>query len=263
LLAHATNVLGVLTWDPQIRGALILVTAITILCGSVYLLLATNLGSRLGFLVAVAGLTGWMTVLGLMWTITPSTTGPKGRDPHWKVKGVVTGNLGPTAPAPLQVSLEDNKVWKELPEEDPQRAEIITTSEEFFTTDPAGGSYGIQGSSDYIVEDAWSRGGQRKGPFGVLNFRPFNVRHEPHYAVVRMHPTIKQETKPGQAPPTPKVDPAKDAYTVLLVRDLGTRRLPVAMFALGSGILFAVTLSVLHRRDKEAMAARGLLPAKA
>ena len=41
------------------------------------------------------------------------------------------------------------------------------------------------------------------------------------------------------------------------------RRLPVAMFALGSGILFAVSLSVLHRRDKEAMAARGLIPAKA
>lgn len=260
---HVHDVLGVLTWDPQIRGALILLTAFVILPGSVYLLLSTNLGARLGFLVAVAGLTGWMTVLGLMWTLTPSTTGPKGSDPHWKVKGVVTGNVGPTAPAPLQVSLKDDKVWKELPEEDPQRAEIITTSEEFFTTDPAGGSYGIKGSADYIVEDAWSRGGQRKGPFGVLNFRPFNVRHKPHYAVVRMHPTIKQETQPGQAPPTPKVDPAKEAYTVLLVRDLGTRRLPVFMFALGSGILFAVTLSVLHRRDKEAMAARGLIPAKA
>jgi hypothetical protein len=253
----------VLTWDPQIRGALILVTAITILCGSVYLLLATNLGARLGFLVAVAGLTGWMTLLGLMWTITPSTTGPKGRDPHWKVKGVVTGNIGPTAPAPLQVSLKDKKVWKELPEEDPQRAEIITTSEEFFTTDPAGGSYGIKKSADYIVEDAWSRGGERKGPGGWLNFRPFNVRHTPHYAVVRMHPTIEQTAAPGQAPPTPKVDPTKEAYSVLLVRDLGTRRLPVFMFALGSGILFAVTLSVLHRRDKEAMAARGLIPAKA
>jgi hypothetical protein len=78
-----------------------------------------------------------------------------------------------------------------------------------------------------------------------------------------MHPTIEQKAQPGEAPPTPKVDPSKEAYTVLLVRDLGTRRLPVAMFALGSGILFAVTLSVLHRRDKEAMAARGLLPAKA
>jgi hypothetical protein len=255
-------VVAVLTWDPQIRGALILLTAFVILPGSVFLLLSTNLGSRLAFLVAVAGLTGWMTLLGIMWTLTPSTTGPKGRDPHWKVKGVVSGDIGPTAPAPLQVSLEDEKTWKELPEEDAQRAEVITTAEEYFIGDPAGSSFGIQGASDYLVEDAWSRGGKRKGPFGVLNFRPFNVRHEPHYAALRIHPTIKQETVPGEAPPEPKADPSKDAYTVLLVRDLGTRRLPVAMFALGSGILFAVSLSVLHRRDKEAMAARGLIPAK-
>lgn len=252
--------LAVLTWDPQIRGSLILLTAVVILCGSVYLLLATNLGARLGFLVAVAGLTGWMTLLGIIWTITPSTTGPKGRDPRWVVEGVVTGEVGPTAPEPLRKPLDR---WDELPEADPQRAEIITASEEFFTgDDPAAAAYGISGAADYLVVDAWDDGGEAKGPFGVLNFRPFDVFREPHYAAVRLQPTIKQEQVPGEAPPTPRADPDKEPLTVLLVRDLGTRRLPVFLFAVGSGILFAVTLSVLHRRDKEAMAARGLIPAR-
>ena len=39
-------------------------SASCVLCGSVYLLLGTNLGARLGFLVALAGLFGWLTLLG-------------------------------------------------------------------------------------------------------------------------------------------------------------------------------------------------------
>ena len=90
--------LAALSWDPQIRGFLIVLTAFIILVGSVYLLLMTNLGTRLAFLVAVAGLSGWMMLLGLLWTLTPSGTGPKGRDPHWRVERVIAGELGPTAP---------------------------------------------------------------------------------------------------------------------------------------------------------------------
>lgn len=258
------DVVAVLSWDPQIRGSLILLTAFVILCGSVYLLLATNIGARLGFLVAAAGLTGWCMLLGILWTLTPSTTGPMGRTPSWEVEGVVTGDIGPTAPEPLRDPLDDAAVWDELPEEDPQRAEIITAAEEFFTgDDPAAGTFGIEGAADYIVDDAWERGGEAKGPFGVLNVRPFNVFHEPHHAALRVQPTIDQEVVPGEAPPEPEIDESAEPYTVLLVRDLGNRRLPVFLFALGSGILFAIVLSVLHRRDKEAMAARGLIPAKA
>ena len=40
-----------------------MLVAVLILPGSVYLLLATNMGARVGFLLAVAGLTGWIAVL--------------------------------------------------------------------------------------------------------------------------------------------------------------------------------------------------------
>ena len=58
------QLLAALAWDPQIRGALIVVTAFVILPGSVYLLLATNTGAKLGFLLAAAGFFGWMAVMG-------------------------------------------------------------------------------------------------------------------------------------------------------------------------------------------------------
>ena len=40
-------------WKPELRGILIVIIAVVVLCGSIYLILATNLGARLGFLVAL------------------------------------------------------------------------------------------------------------------------------------------------------------------------------------------------------------------
>ena len=41
-------VLAALSWNPQIKGALIVLTAVLILCGSVYLILSTNTGAAAG-----------------------------------------------------------------------------------------------------------------------------------------------------------------------------------------------------------------------
>ena len=49
--------------------ALTVILAIVTLCGSVYLILATNLGARLGILIALAGLSGWIMLMGLIWMI--------------------------------------------------------------------------------------------------------------------------------------------------------------------------------------------------
>ena len=53
------------SWELELRGTLIVIIAVVVLCGSIYMILATNLGARLGFLVALAGLAGWMTLMGL------------------------------------------------------------------------------------------------------------------------------------------------------------------------------------------------------
>ena len=60
-------------------------------CGSIYVLLGTNLGARLGFLVAFTGLMGFMVILSLLWCTTASPLNTlKGRIPQWKVQEVVT-----------------------------------------------------------------------------------------------------------------------------------------------------------------------------
>ena len=49
-------ILSAIQFDPNIRGVLVVLVGVVVLCGSVYLLLATNTGVRNGFLIALAGL---------------------------------------------------------------------------------------------------------------------------------------------------------------------------------------------------------------
>lgn len=77
----ATQVLGAIAFDPNIRGVLIVLTGTVVLMGSVFMILATNSGARVGFMLAAAGLFGWLAILGMLWTINPG--GLKGRGAAW------------------------------------------------------------------------------------------------------------------------------------------------------------------------------------
>jgi len=92
MIALAQVIAGI-AWDPQIRGILAVLVGVVVLMGSVYLLLGTNVGNRLGFLLALTGFFGWMVIMGLFWWIQPSATGPAGRVPTWKVVEVNYGDL--------------------------------------------------------------------------------------------------------------------------------------------------------------------------
>lgn len=83
------DVLGAFQWDPGFRGVLTVVVAVAILCGSVTLILSTNSGARLGFLLSVAGLAGWLFVMGTVWSAYG--IGPKGPAPSWKTVDIVQG----------------------------------------------------------------------------------------------------------------------------------------------------------------------------
>jgi hypothetical protein len=100
LLAMVTDnllTLAGLAWDPHYRGALTVVTAVVILCGSIYLILSTNMGARLGLLVSLGGLFGWMAILGLTWWITAPAIGPRGTNPEWQTIEIVYGDTGAAA----------------------------------------------------------------------------------------------------------------------------------------------------------------------
>src|SRR5215203_3406712 len=82
------HLLAGIAWDPQLRGFLAVLVGVVVLMGSVYLLLGTNLGSRLGCLVALSALFGWLTLMGLTWWLY-GTIGMLGEAPKWEVKEVV------------------------------------------------------------------------------------------------------------------------------------------------------------------------------
>lgn len=96
-----TTVLGLLSWDPEIRNILALSVGVAILIGSVILLISTNTGPRTGVLVGLAVLLGWLMILGLTWWIYG--IGMKGTPSHWRVLNV---NVGDLSQDPLQKARE-------------------------------------------------------------------------------------------------------------------------------------------------------------
>src|SRR5882762_7008084 len=101
---------GKTLWDPTIVGILAPVAGVFLFCGSVYLLLSTNLGARLGFLVAASALSGFMVLLSTLWltTSTPLES-PKGRTAAWKVVEV-DKSYADSKFAPVQTIDKDGKL---------------------------------------------------------------------------------------------------------------------------------------------------------
>jgi hypothetical protein len=69
------------------QAVLGLVIAVTVLIGSLYMLLASNLGARLGYLVLMVSLMAWIILLSAMWLFglpgTTPGTGPRGPEAQW------------------------------------------------------------------------------------------------------------------------------------------------------------------------------------
>ena len=55
-----------LNWEPQIRGVIIIIISVSVLCGSVFLILGTNVGARLGFLLSLSAVAGWMMLMAVV-----------------------------------------------------------------------------------------------------------------------------------------------------------------------------------------------------
>lgn len=280
--------LSALTWDPQIRGGLIVLTAILILCGSVYLLLATNTGSRLGFLISVAGLSGWMFLMGVVWMVFG--IGMKGEDPHWVPKEMIVGPLQNRATVEAMEDFPEG--WNKLDEGDKIRADAEAAADGVLAPVAGGGGHGAEDSgptpeeqarfkSPYTRSDQYARvAGYNKGgdnELFTIGRHKFYFRHSPHYAVVQVQALeLECDSPNASAPPhcypppavegapvDAEIDATKPVTTLIMVRDLGNVRLPPFLIALGSLAVFIVSCMALHNRDKEIMRARGQIPAPA
>lgn len=238
VLGLVTTFAGI-AWDPTIRGILVVVVGVLILCGSVYLLLATNLGTRLGLLVALAGLFGWMFLMGIVWWLYG--IGMVGPSPTWQVIEV---NYDDLSVAQLDQA-RDIDSWESIPESAPTRGEAQASADAF--VGPEGRAI-FESTADYVTLDAFETGGETYF---------FTLRHKPRYAVVQLQGVVEQPPlSPGEAPPTPEADPEQPVVSVIMERDLGHKRLPPALVTIIFGTLFGVTCNVLHRRERLAMAHR-------
>ena len=242
------SLVGALNWNPQVRGALYVLIAVVVLPGAAYLLLSTNVGARLGFLLAAAGFFGWMTTMGGIWWVYGQ--GPKGRAAAWEAEATIAGDL---ATDRRHEALEEfPEDWKKLEPTDATVLDAVGVVDERIV----GPRAPFKSASDYVIVYAGETGGETYGPLHLLNFRPFDVFHEPHYVVIQVQKALTQEAAAGQPPPKPVPDPSAQPVSVLLVRDLGTLRLNPAIVTFACGALFGVICYQLHVRDKEAAARR-------
>ena len=238
------------SWEPEIRGIITVLIAFVALCGSTYLLLATNTGARLGFLIAFAGLFGWMFIMGTIWWVYG--IGLKGPEPSWQPASPVTvvrdGDLvaaGITnTPDPVAEG------WIRLPEDDPGRGQAVASADEILQREAE-----VFAAGEYVAVAVYARGGERWPKLGdELDFLAF--RHDPHYALVEVQAVQPLLTEPGRAPLAPEVDPSQPKTYVLMVRDLGAKRQPSVFITLGSGLIFGLSCLLLHRRDRVLVANR-------
>lgn len=86
-MAWLTPILGLEGEWGDIRAVLVVVVAFVVLVGGIYMLLWSNLGARLGYLVMMVSLGIWMIILSLTWLVgLPGTVpglGPRGPEPQW------------------------------------------------------------------------------------------------------------------------------------------------------------------------------------
>lgn len=288
------HTLAGIAWDPQLRGFLALAVGVVVLMGSVYLLLVTNIGVRLGFLIAAAAFWGWLTIMGGIWWVY-GTIGMLGEAPHWEVAEVVypgtkdaaldeahgldtsalpppeeLNDLTPEELSKIREGLEKTlDGWLLLPESNRSFGEAKATVDEYFAEHPDT-ALEIDSADDYITAYAFERGGKERLPENPsridrivkkLKTTFVELKHPPRYAIVQVQPVVKQEAAPGEPPPSPKADDTKPVVAVILHRDLGDVRFPGAMLTIVSGIMFAVLCTQLHRRDQRVAEVRSLVPA--
>lgn len=270
-----------IAWDPQIRGILSVLVGVVVLMGSVYLLLATNVAHRLGFLLALTGIFGWLTIHGLVWLIYPPGTGPAGRPPAWEVdeivygdltnsmledaRGIDTSGLPPSdevddmlpedVEAISEEHADDLDGWDLLPASDASRGEAQTAVEAVMAE---GTVPGLEETTSRVFTYTFETGGKPERESDSVIDRVTNritntlrLTHPPHYAIVEMKPAVAQpEPAPGEPPPVPEADEDAQTVSAVLVRDIGQRRVPATLIFTGSGLMFGLLCVMLHQRDR-------------
>jgi len=207
---------------------------------------------------------GWMALMGGIWAVYG--IGLKGREATWKPKEIIVGDVK----AATNEVAHDLSQWNELPADNSGYGQANASSDDILTNQA---KY-FSSTTQYKTLKVYERGGDRYprlGPYhpnikfpwkiNSIDFDQLAFFHKTHYALVEVQPLLAQNTEPGKAPPTATPDTTKQPVFVLMVRDLGAKRLPAFGIMFGSTLIFFILCFMLHTRDKLVMARTGKLPA--
>jgi hypothetical protein len=239
-------------WYPTILGVLVVLSAIVLFIGSIYLLLGTNLGARLGFLVTFTCLMGFMMILSFLWLTTASPLeSPKGRVSSWSVVENVTDLSKAKTEAVRNIATKQHKASaidasNVLASVD--AALITKVGTPTLKVTPNDNRFAkFQDVTQFMVLQTFAVGGSNPQFFkGEFN-------HSSKYAVVQYCATAPQTQTFGLPPLPPECANSERGYVVAKF-DYGTLRLPPFLVIVITGILFGLGLLALHWREKDEMA---------
>ena len=167
---------------------------------------------------------GWSTASGI-----------KGREPTWKAKEVITGDI-------CRIDLPGRSGfpngWKKLPPGSPELADAQAAADKPIVAPTGaarreGGQGGQAGSwrfpppfkttADYVRWLAIE--GRRQLALHHPASTSSSSATPPHYDVLQVRPVLKQPLDPGGTP-APAVPDVRQPVTIVMVRDLGSLRFP-------------------------------------
>ena len=256
-----------INWEPELRGILTVIIGTAVWMGSVYLILGTNVGARLGFIISLTGLMGWMMLMGIVWWMYG--IGLKGELPTWtEVPGrtvIQEADLLPQAgvlDAPLAVDEDDSPAdiaamvaaqldeqgWQRVDESAPEFGQAQSSAGVFLEEEGALGPGEFQVTNVYEVDPPEESAFPKFGPNG--EFDQIAFWHKPYYTLVEVAPFEDLRVEEGRAPIAPEIDQSQPRQYVYMIRDLGSLREPAAYITIGSTIMFLALCWLLHRRDR-------------
>ena len=124
----------------------------------------------------------------------------------------------------------------------------------------------FEASDEFVVLDAWSRAARTiarttrssgRALFKAERIATWPLGHPTHRVVVRVQAVVPSETGAGPAAAHARGRRGgQPVISVIMVRDLGSRRQPAIFLTIASAIVFGVCCNSLHRRDKLVAEAR-------
>jgi hypothetical protein len=254
-------------WEPELRGILTVMIGTAVWMGSIYLILGTNLGARLGFMVAFAGLAGWIALMGAVWWMYG--IGLKGDDASWQQvpgrtviqevdllheAGVLDEQIPYTSeddPAEASTAVAEqleSQGWVAVEASAPEFGQAEASATVFLEEEGAFSAGEFKVTNVWEVDPPDESAWPKLGPNG--EFDQIAFFHKPYYTLVEVAPLVELREEPGRAPIQPEIDATRQRQYVYMIRDLGSLRQPAAYITIGSTLIFLLMCWLLHRRDR-------------